>query len=300
MRIFDYALCSKWDERLSDLADLAEPERWGFRKLPSERRLPVLHDYIRFTFRRCHSLERVAETDEVACFNTGLLTPHHEQVYGYFRRRTSDSGPEDFQGDWWFHSWQAESSHHLAAFDALPKPASYWTDPSEIVFDPSKQVLPQVEHIIEDNWERFPREFGGTVGDDGIPDSLSPPDDDELLSEGAPVTHAADSLPEARAQVPEHTRFVLRNLLDGSISRSLRLAKRSYRVAVPQYYRGKVQLLLPLYLRSGLDVDLALTLELHNDRYRAATVLLPDWAYTHARLLTRPNSEWLGGFLGGD
>ena len=24
--------------------------------------------------------------------------------------------------------------------------------------------------------------------------------------------------------------------------------------------------------------------------------LYPDWAYRHARLLSRPNSEWLGGF----
>jgi hypothetical protein len=41
---------------------------------------------------------------------------------------------------------------------------------------------------------------------------------------------------------------------------------------------------------------LALTLERSGGWYRAATVLYPDWAYSHARLLARPNSEWLGGF----
>jgi len=77
---------------------------------------------------------------------------------------------------------------------------------------------------------------------------------------------------------------------------SIRLAQRSYRMAVPQFYRGRIQLLLPLYLRDSKRADLALTLERHGGWYRAATVLYTDWAYRHARLLARPNSEWLGGF----
>jgi hypothetical protein len=77
---------------------------------------------------------------------------------------------------------------------------------------------------------------------------------------------------------------------------SVRLAQRSYRIAVPQYYRGRIQLLLPLYLRDAQRADLALTLQKRGEWYHAATVLYPDWAYRHARLLTRPNSEWLGGF----
>ena len=77
---------------------------------------------------------------------------------------------------------------------------------------------------------------------------------------------------------------------------SIRLAQRSYRIAVPQYHHGLIQLLLPLYLRNPDRPDLALTLERHGAWYRAATVLYPDWAFRHARLLSRPNSEWLGGF----
>jgi hypothetical protein len=67
-------------------------------------------------------------------------------------------------------------------------------------------------------------------------------------------------------------------------------------MAVPQFYKSRIQLLLPLYLRNPRRPDLALTLERHGGWYRAATVLYPDWAYRHARLLARPNSEWLGGF----
>ena len=97
-------------------------------------------------------------------------------------------------------------------------------------------------------------------------------------------------------QVDTIVPLATRNQLEGAINYSVRLAQRSYRVAVPQYYRGRIQLLLPLYLRESGSPDLALTLEKHGEWYRAATVLYPDWAYRHARLLSRPNSEWLGGF----
>lgn len=263
----------------------------SYRKLPSARDLPVLHDYIRFTFQRCFEQNRVAQGDDVACFNTGLLTPNHEQIFGYFRR-LRDNRFEDFHGEWFLHSWAIESSHHLGDFTVLPSMASYWESADDIVFKPSFEVSPQVDHIIVENLERFPAVFGGSVGEDGVPASLQARGDDDDLDLGSGDLSPADR------EVPEHVLFMLRNLLDGAISRSVRLCKRSYRVAVPQFYAGRIQLLLPLYLRGASDVDLALTLERVGDRYRAATVLLPDWAYTHARLLSRPNSEWLGGFLG--
>lgn len=292
MRLFDFAMCSQWDNRTQQLADLAETERWRYRKLPSQRELPVLHDYTRFTFQPCFEQNKVAQSDEVACFNTGLLTPHHEQIFGYFRRLT-DNRFKDFHGEWFLHSWAIESSHHLGDFTVLPELATYWQSADDIVFKPSFEVSPQVDHIIVENLERFPAAFGGSVGDDGIPTSLQgSPDDQDDRDLGS------TEVPPPDREVPEAVLFMLRNLLDGAISRSVRLCKRSYRVAVPQFYSGRIQLLLPLYLRGATDVDLALTLERVGDRYRAATVLLPDWAYTHARLLSRPNSEWLGGFLG--
>jgi hypothetical protein len=294
MKLFDFAMCSQWDARLQTLADLAEKERWHYRKLPSQRALPVLHDYTRFTFQRCFEQNKVAQTDEVSCFNTGLLTPNHEQVFGYFRRIT-ETRVDGFDGQWFLHSWAPESSHHLGDFTVLPPLATYWENADDIVFKPGLEVSPQVDHIIVENLERFPAAFGGSVGDDGVPFSLQSHQDDEDDEDSDLGSETAGG---ADREIPEEVLFTLRNLLDGAISRTVRLCKRSYRVAVPQFYSGRIQLLLPLFLRGATDVDLALTLERVGDRYRAATVLLPDWAYTHARLLSRPNSEWLGGFLG--
>lgn len=172
---------------------------------------------------------------------------------------------------------------------ALPTLASYWSDPGELTFNPALQVQLNLDHIIRDNLNRFPEELGGRLNRDGIPTDLAdtPAIDDEVEEVSEPDT------------APNPIPLATRNALEGAMKHSIRLAQRSYRIAVPQFHHRKIQLLLPLYLRDPEKPDLALTLEKHGDWYRAATVLYPDWAYRHARLLARPNSEWLGGFRSG-
>jgi hypothetical protein len=67
------------------------------------------------------------------------------------------------------------------------------------------------------------------------------------------------------------------------------------KTAVAQYWRGHIQLLLPLCLQHPATADLALVVETDRDSnaYHATTVLPLDIAYTNARLLTRPHSDWL-------
>lgn len=126
--------------------------------------------------------------------------------------------------------------------------------------------------------------MGGKVNRDGVPTDINP----EVAGEDTDEPESAST----DQTIPIFTR----NALEGAMKHSIRLAQRNYRVAVPQFYRGRIQLLLPIYLRDPHKPDLALTLERHGGWYRAATVLYTDWAYGHARLLARPNSEWLGGF----
>ena len=116
--------------------------------------------------------------------------------------------------------------------------------------------------------------------------------DAEIDTLAEPAEADDETSDEAVAGVP----LAIRNAVEGAMKHSVRLALRNYRMAIPQYHRGSIQLLLPLYLRSPARPDLVLTLARQGDWYRATTVIYPDWAYQHARLLGRPNSEWLGGF----
>ncbi len=294
MRIFDYAKVAEWDSRLQNLETIAEPERWTYRSVPDPSPLPVLDAYIRYTFIRVHEQGKVAEVPQLACFNTGLLTAGQEEIFGVFRLsdRFDPSSPESKANKRWFlMKWARAGERILTDFPELPTLASYWTNTSELVFNPQLRVQPNLDHIIRDNLSRFPAELGGNLRADGVPHDAATFPDIEAAA-GDPVDEPDGEGDDSDITVPLATR----NALEGAMKHSVRLAQRSYRVAVPQYYRGRIQLLLPLYLRDSGSPDLALTLEKHGEWYRAATVLYPDWAYRHARLLSRPNSEWLGGF----
>jgi hypothetical protein len=83
------------------------------------------------------------------------------------------------------------------------------------------------------------------------------------------------------------------SLLQGTIEDAKKRVKRNYKTAIPQYYKGKLQLLLPLCLVTRTKADLALVVEKENSVYRASTCLTLDMAINNARLIAKPDDEWL-------
>ena len=86
-------------------------------------------------------------------------------------------------------------------------------------------------------------------------------------------------------------------LFDGAIKHTKNMINANYKTAVPQYYKGRIQLLLPLYLTSSNapTPDLALVVSKNKDgnQYLGHTCLTLDMAYNNARLIARPDSVWL-------
>jgi len=83
--------------------------------------------------------------------------------------------------------------------------------------------------------------------------------------------------------------------LRGDLGRLPDRIRRNYKAAVPQRYRGEIQMLLPLDLVAPRGrPDLALVVERRDGTCRANTVLGVDAAYRQARLIARPDPEWLG------
>lgn len=87
--------------------------------------------------------------------------------------------------------------------------------------------------------------------------------------------------------------FLLQNAVKGAIESAKERAKRNYKTAIPQYYQGNMQLLLPLALQDASKADLALVVERFTGFYRASTCLTLDMAYNNARQLARPDRDWL-------
>ena len=133
--------------------------------------------------------------------------------------------------------------------------ANYFNDPSALIFDVNLDIVPQWDHILFDE-ENFAR------------------------------------IPE---QLRNNGREFCQNVIAGAISSVKKRIEANYKTIVPQLYRGKIQLLAPLYLTNQDTPDLALVLSLSEDKtvYYGHTCLTTEMAYNNARLIARPDSYWL-------
>lgn len=97
-------------------------------------------------------------------------------------------------------------------------------------------------------------------------------------------------IPESVRESPNKTM-----LFDGAIKRAKHMIDANYKTAVPQYYRGRIQLLIPICLVSESIPDLALVVSKNDtgNQYLGHTCLTLDMAYNNARLIARPDSAWL-------
>lgn len=135
----------------------------------------------------------------------------------------------------------------------IPIRADFFADPSSLIFNPNCKIIPDIDHIITDNKHRFPTYL-------------------QASGEGH-----------------------MRRQLIGAIDEVIKLVKTNYKIAVPQFFNGRTQLLLPLCLTPGSkNPDLALVLyKLDDKNYCARTCLTLEMAYNNARLIVKPQSEWL-------
>lgn len=245
---FDFAFIPNMDASLQDLAGESEPEDWSYQNTSSDHPLPVLYNYIRYTYRKVSEEGKItlSEDGQYSCFNTGLVTPSQEAIYASFEvNRKMNAQP------WFFKNWFRKGRWELNSFPELPDLAHYFDDPASLVFDTRKDLRVNVEHIIEENKERFPEPYQSM--------------DD----------------------------YALQTFLKGAIDNAKERVRRNYKTAIPQYYRGQIQLLLPLCLGNPQRADLALVADRHSTFYRVSTCLTLDMAYNNARQITKPDRDWL-------
>ena len=106
------------------------------------------------------------------------------------------------------------------------------------------------------------------------------------------LTHTEERLPE----VLQGNARMAENVINGELQSLIGRIRRNYKIAIPRWYEGKIQLLLPLVLTNDEGVaDLALVVERDDKRkiYRGKTILTMDMAYVDARLITKPSDDWL-------
>lgn len=83
-------------------------------------------------------------------------------------------------------------------------------------------------------------------------------------------------------------------LLKGFIDTAIQKVTANYKLAIPHYYQNRIQLMIPLCFTKEDKPDVALVLDKRKgNHYQAKTCLTMEMAYMDARLIAKPESNWL-------
>ena len=160
-----FAHLGNYKRQIRELAHLAEPENWNFIS-GDQKDFPVLRNYLRQTFKRLEEEGKIEYTTspdgkEFACFNTGLVTEKQEDILAYFVKSRRKNHPDSYIKfpKWTLKKFERESYRIMSYFSKQPQIADYIANHSDLVYDPSKRLVPDFEHIIDDREKRFPEHF---------------------------------------------------------------------------------------------------------------------------------------------
>lgn len=267
-----YPVNGDFDERFKLIAksSLDGYDAWGFQqprfksKYPYSA-VPKLRNYLNYTFVRLLELEnlspgthfRESPDGEWVAFNTGLQHQHQSDMLAVFQRYQPLSGaPARVVPDWVFKGCYAPNDRQYRDRfgNDVPQIAWYSVDSRDFVFDVQYNLDREVfDHLFERAKERA-----------GLP-------------------NASDE--------------VVRNYLRGALENLVPKIRRNYKVAIPVYYveEKRMQLLLPFVSASNSNDVSCFLVERHDEdkTYRLKTIFDLDQAYFSARLITRPDRDWL-------
>lgn len=240
---------------LEDLADLAEKnDPWHNKNNPDSGPFPILRSYVKNTFQRLEEMENgIAYSKDGKWASFNTGLVTENQEEIY---AMFSAIPDAIRQPWKLIGFKKASERiFVEQFGGNAPPlANYFDDPSVLLYDRRYPLIINIDHVMQ-NLSRFPKHL-------------------------------------------QSNPYVARQLLTSAEATTRKRVYRNYKAAIPQYFRDKggagvVQLLLPICLEHPGKADLALAVQRSGDAYLGSTVLTLDMAYNNARLLARPDTEWL-------
>lgn len=251
-----------YDRKLKLLAtnDLP-PEKWSY---SGKEDFGILRSYLSYTFEKLWQEREIVNENERAYYiyvddkQACFNTGLYDKSWQPIYYYCTPNPRPNYQ-PWQFTSFY--NSYTIKYTGMSPTDISslrrpnYFEDPSALIFDVNLPIVPQWEHILYDE-ENYMR------------------------------------IPE---QIRNNGRDFCQNVLMGSITSVKKRIEANYKTIVPQWYRGKIQLLAPLYMTNPDKPELALVLSISEDhtQYYGHTCLTTEMAYNNARVIARPESYWL-------
>ena len=305
------------DDVYEGLARQTLDEPWGFK---GGREYEILDNYLKYTFVHQYLSGCIGYSADrkYAAFNTGLPDKGtYDYIYALFKKRDGSTRRT--------HPLHHQSEYQLIAFtksgagyngktlgqniNPLPLPPKYFDSRSAMVwnldFNDRNQVCePQFddEHILIVRCDRLPLDFYREVAHQS-PRLKSILDDSELSAWDKYSRIKEFLLPVRRHEADEEANAVYQRLYQNLKSRIELAVKKlswNWRAVVPSFNptRNEPGFLLPISFCStkGPDRALVATVQELGGKYvyTIHTVIPLHWAYRDARLVCRPETEWLG------
>lgn len=246
----------QFNDKLRILAEIAEDEKWTFAKIQSEEPYRILQNYIAFTYNRLEEEGKLVESNDGnnMCFNTGLLTPFHQEIIALFSKYKGS-----FSYKWYLIGFfKSSDGKFTGLFDKVPAIADFTQDTSELVYDRHLKIIIQKDHIINDNLKRF-QDAG-----------YNNPQVINALLDDAIKTMELKLVRNYKLALP----FYYHNTETG---------EQKIQLLAPLYMAGAPVRLALVLDRRKTNVDV---------HYEAITVIPVDWAYMNSRVIVKPEEEW--------
>lgn len=144
-------------------------------------------------------------------------------------------------------------------------------------------------HIVIENVDRLPHTFL----EENAPKKFEVKETDDMTFQDK--EHYFEDLAAAIASDTKAYRNITNRFKD-ALDLALKRVEWNFKTAIPTYFptNNKMSLLLPLSLSDDERVDVALVVEkTESGNYLGHTILPLEWAYSNARLVCRPDSDWL-------
>lgn len=300
-------------EKLVQEQDLIK-EPWLFRgrnelglmEVGEEGEYPILYNFLKYTFVRLWHETQKNPADPKICeaidedgvkyatFNTGLANYKYEYFYAIFEENRIPGRQK-----WVFKGFATEEQKGLGKniltglFPKLPSRASYSEDPGDFIFNlPPTQpkIAINVDHII-DHIERLPLWYIESC----CQLAEYPYREVQVYASEASSNQYYNDMKE-RFRSCTDVKLKIDKDFSAALADAILQVEWNYKRAVPIYFSrlNKVCLLLPISLRRGDGIHVAVVIQKRpSKKYTQETVYPISWAYAHARLIAKPDSEWL-------
>lgn len=273
------------------LKNMALSERWSYKEENKEYPNPILAKYFKWTFVKLMRENKILYSNSYAAFNTGLVDKFYKPIYAVFDKNKYPKQP------WHFIDFCVAGSSTPAAriltdnFSTLPLRATYINRYEDVIYDSSLPVDVNWEHIILENIERMPVELLRPI----CHEQFDVKDCTNVNAEERELYY--NQLRDFLGKDPSRLSYIT-YMMNSAVETAKSRVEWNYKTAIPVYYPtdDSVHLILPLSLNINQPDEISLALVMRKTqcgRYRAVTIFTLDMAYSNARLITKPSSDWL-------